>query len=299
MLDLIKRNRVLVSACTVLSLLAVLLSLRWSNPGYARWIDEALHVVAYPFQAAYQKTTGGISSAISHYVYLVNVKEENDRLKQQIQAVQEEMNQYVNSSIQFNLLREQLGFLEETPERKVWAEVVGASADNFHNILLINKGHQAGIRRNYPVVLRQGVVGRIESVTALQAVVELIVDRRHRFPVLVQRTRDRLQARGKSGDLELQSQDRAMAFGQGTGINVDRIRMLSDIQVGDRVITSGLEGIFPKGLLVGEITQIGREKHELFQVAEVKPVVDFSRIEGVFVILKDRRSADYPLFSDP
>lgn len=299
MLDLLKRNRVLVSACAVLTLLAVVLSLRWSNPSYARWIDEVLHAVAYPFQAAYQKTTSGISGAVSHYVYLVNVKEENDRLKQQLQTVQEEMNQYVNSSIQFNLLREQLGFLEETPDRKVWAEVVGASADNFHNILLINKGRQAGIRRNYPVVLRQGVVGRIESVTALQAIVELIVDRRHRFPVLVQRTRDRLQAKGSGGDLELQAQDRAMAFGQGSGLLVDRIRMLSDIQVGDRIVTSGLDGIFPKGVLVGTITAVGKDKHELFQVAEVKPVVDFSRIEGVFVILKDRRSADYPMFSEP
>jgi rod shape-determining protein MreC len=277
----------------------VLLSLRWSNISYARWIDEVLHVVAYPFQAAYQNTTSGTAGAVSHYVYLVNLKEENERLKQQVQALQEELNQYVNSSIQFNLLREQLGFLEETPERKVWAEVIGASADNFHNILLINKGHQAGIRRNFPVVLRQGVVGRIESVTALQAVVELIVDRRHRFPVLVQRTRDRVQARGATDSLELQSQDRAMAFGQGGGISVDRIRMLSDIQAGDRVITSGLEGIFPKGLLVGTIVSMGREKHELFQIAEVKPVVDFSRIEGVFVILRDRRSQDYPLFSEP
>lgn len=299
MLDLVKRNRVLVSACTVLSLLVVLLSLRWSNPSSARWIDETFHVVAYPFQAAYQRSTAALSGAVSHYIYLVNVKEENDRLRQQVGALQEELNQYVNSSIQFNLLREQLGFLEETPERKVWAEVIGAAADNFHNVLLINKGHQAGIRRNFPVVLRQGVVGRIESVTALQAVVELIVDRRHRFPVLVQRTRDRLQARGSGGELELQSQDRAMASGQGDGLSVDRIRMLSDIQVGDRVITSGLDGIFPKGLLVGTITSVGREKHELFQVAEVKPVVDFSRIEGVFVILRDRRSADYPMFSEP
>lgn len=90
-----------------------------------------------------------------------------------------------------------------------------------------------------------------------------------------------------------------MAFGQGDGLSVDRIRMLSDIQEGDRVVTSGLEGIFPKGLLVGTITSVGREKHELFQVAAVKPVVDFSRIEGVFVILRDRRSADYPMFSEP
>jgi rod shape-determining protein MreC len=299
MLDLLKRNRVLVSACTVLSLLIVLLSLRWSNPSYARWIDEVLHALAYPFQAAYQKTTSGVAGAFSHYVFLVNVKEENDHLKEQVQTLQEELNQYVNNSIQFNLLREQLGFLEDTPDRKVWAEVIGASADNFHNILLINKGSRAGIRRNFPVVLRQGIVGRIESVTGLQAVVELIVDRRHRFPVLVQRTRDRMQAQGTGSEVDLQSQDRAMAFGQGNTLEVDRIRMLSEIQPGDKVLTSGLEGIFPKGMLVGTITAVGREKHELFQTAQVAPVVDFSRIEGVFVILRDRRSTDYPMFSEP
>jgi rod shape-determining protein MreC len=299
MLDLLKRNRVLVSACGVLSLLVVLLSLRWSNPSYARWIDEILHGAAYPVQAAYHNAASSVAGAFSHYVFLVNVKEENDRLKEQVQTLHEELNQYVNSSIQFNLLREQLGFLEDTPERKVWAEVIGESADNFHNILLINKGSQAGIRRNFPVVLRQGVVGRIESVTALQAVVELIVDRRHRFPVLIRRTRERMQARGNGSEVDLQSEDRAIAFGQGTGIVVDRIRMLSEIQVGDNVITSGLEGIFPKGLLVGTITSVGREKHELFQIAEVAPVVDFSRIEGVFVILRDRRSGAYPMFSEP
>jgi len=299
MVDLLKRNRVLVSACTVLSLLAVLLSLRWSNPSYARWIDEVLHAAAYPVQAGYRDAAAGMAGAFSHYVYLVNVQAENDRLKEQVQTLQEDLNQYVNSAIQFNLLREQLGFLEETPERKVWAEVIGESADNFHNILLINKGSQAGIRRNFPVVLRQGVVGRIESVTALQSVVELVVDRRHRFPVLILRTRERMQARGNDSDVDLQSEDKGIAFGQGNGIEVERVRMLTEIEAGDSVITSGLDGIFPKGLLVGTVTSVGREKHDLFQVAEVAPVVDFSRIEGVFVILRDRRAGAYPMFSDP
>ena len=75
--------------------------------------------------------------------------------------------------------------------------------------------------------------------------------------------------------------------------------MLTEIEAGDSVITSGLDGIFPKGLLVGTVTSVGREKHDLFQVAEVAPVVDFSRIEGVFVILRDRRAGAYPMFSDP
>jgi len=299
MLDIIKRNRVLFSACAVLTLLVALLTMRWSNPGYARWIDELLHGAAYPFQLAFTRTTSAVSGTVEHYLYLVNDKTDNERLKLQVQALQEEVNKYVNASIEYNQLRQQLNFVEETPERKVFAEVIGASADNFHNVLLINKGRNAGIRRNFPVVLRQGVVGRVDSTTANESIVELLEDRRQRLPVIIQRTRDRAVLQGQSGKLELEAPNRAEAFGEGDRLSVERIPMLADVQVGDKVITSGLAGLFPKGMTVGTITAISRERHELFQSAQVEPAVDFSRLEGVFVIIRDRKPGDYPLFSDP
>jgi len=298
MLNILKRNRVLVTACALLSALVVLLTLRWGNPGTARWVDEVLHAVAYPFQAGYTGTKVGLSNVLSEYLSLVDVKQENERLKLQIKALEEELNHYVNASVQFNLLREQLQFLEENPERKVFAEVIGESVDNFHDVLLINKGQLAGIQRNFPVVLREGVVGRIQSVTATQAIVELIVDRRHKFPVVIQRSRERTILKGTGGGLEIVAPDRGIVLGTGDGLRLDRIRMLADVQKGDRVVTTGLEGIFPKGLLVGTVVAVNREKHELFQTAEIQPVVDFRKIEGVFVILKERRGVDFPLFSD-
>jgi rod shape-determining protein MreC len=234
-----------------------------------------------------------------NYVSLVRLKEENRSLQLRIQVMAEELNHHINSSVQFNLLREQLGFLEESPERKVFAEVIGKSVDNLHHVLLINKGLLAGIQRNFPVLLREGVVGRIQSATALQATVELIIDRRHRFPVLIQRSRDQLQLRGEGGGLRLVAQDRGVVFGLGDGLRMNRIRLLADVQQGDRVITSGLAGIFPKGLLVGNVTGVIRERHELFQSAEIKPSVNFNKIEGVFVIIRDRRDPDFPLFSTP
>jgi len=227
------------------------------------------------------------------------VKQENERLKQQVKALEEQLNQYVNASVQFNLLREQLQFLEENPERKVFAEVIGESVDNFHDVLLINKGQLAGIKRNFPVVLREGVVGRVQSVTATQALVELIVDRRHKFPVTLQRSRERTVVQGTGGGLEIRAPDGGIVRGTGDSLRLERIRMLADVEKGDRVVTSGLDGIFPKGLLVGTVISVNREKHELFQTAEIQPVVDFRKLEGVFVILKERRSVDFPLFTDP
>ena len=294
-----KRNIYLLSVTGVLLILVVLLSLRWSQPTTAHWMDSTVQTVAYPFQSVFHSVRSSIVQGVENYLYLVDLKQENNRLRLQVDALKEELNHYVNSSIQFNLLRGQLGFLEENPERKVFAEVIGESADNFHHVLLINKGSNAGIRRNFPVVLREGVVGRIQSVSPLESVVQLIVDRRHRFPVLIQRSRERMELQGEGGSLRLVAQDRGIALGTGEGLRMNRIRMLADVEKGDRVIASGLAGIFPKGLLVGTVTSVNRERHELFQSADIQPVVDFNRIEGVFVILRDEHSQDFPLFTQP
>jgi rod shape-determining protein MreC len=299
MLELIKRNRLLFAAAGILILLIVLLSYRARRPAEARVIDETFSAVAYPFQAGFSKTANAVSGLFDRYVSLVHLKEENEELQLRIQALEEELNHHINSSIQFNLLREQLKFKEDDPKRRVYAEVIGESADNFHHTLLINKGHLAGIRRNYPVVLREGVVGRIQSATALQSIVQLIVDRRHRFPVIIQRSRERLILEGSGGgSFRLAAPDRGIVLGQGSQLRMERIRMLADVEQGDRVITSGLAGIFPKGLLVGVITGVSRERHELFQTARIEPVVNFYKIEGVYVITRDRDDPEQPFFSN-
>ncbi len=251
-----------------------------------------------PFQTGFSKTVGALGDVLDRYVFLVKLKKENEQLKTRNRALKEELNHYINSSIQFNLLREQLRFKEDDPKRRIYAEVIGESVDNFHHTLLINKGHLAGIRRNFPVVLREGVVGRIQSATALQSVVQLIVDRRHRFPVILQRSRERLILEGSgAGQLRVMAPDRGIVLGQGSQLRMERIRMLADVKQGDRVITSGLAGIFPKGLLVGVVMAVSRERHELFQTAAIQPVVDFNRIEGVYVITKSPDDPEQPFFS--
>jgi rod shape-determining protein MreC len=299
MLNLIRRRILLISFGVVLATLMALLSLRWRDPEQGWLIDEVIQALAYPVIAGYHGVVQGAGNLIDRYSHLVHVEQENERLRLQVQALQEELNHHINGSIQFNLLREQLKFLEENPETKVFAEVIGESVDNFHHVLVINKGSLAGIRRNFPVVLREGVVGRIQSVTATQALVELITDRRHRFPGLIQRTRERAIVGGDEDQLRLSTPDRGMVYGTGRDLQLNRVRMLADVQPGDRVVTSGLSGIFPKGLLVGTISNVYRERHELFQSADIEPVVDFNKIEWVFVILRDSRDEDYPQFTRP
>lgn len=299
MLEFIKRNRMWLAAGGLLVILVVLLSVRSGRSTQARMIDETLNAVAHPFQTGFSKTVSWLSGIFDRYIFLVRMEEENATLRLENRSLKEELNHYINGSIQFNLLREQLKFKEDDPERRVYSEVIGESVDNFHHTLLINKGYLAGIRRNYPVVLREGVVGRVQSATALQSVVQLMVDRRHRFPVIIQRSRERVILEGSGGSLRLMAPDRGIVLGQGGKLSMERLRMLADVRQGDRVITSGLGGIFPKGLLVGVITNVSREQHELFQTAEIQPIVDFNKIEGVYVIIKDGKEAQQPFFTRP
>lgn len=299
MMNFIRRNRIWLSALGLLIVLIVLISVRSEDPTQAHAVDETLNAVAHPVQAGFAKTMGWFSGVFGRYISLVHTAEDNERLRLENKSLKEELNHYINGSIQFNLLREQLKFKEEDPKRRVYAEVIGESLDNFHNTLLINKGYMAGIRRNFPVVLREGIVGRVQSVTALQSVVQLVVDRRHRFPVIIQRSRERLILEGGGGSLRLMASDRGVAMGQGGGLRMERLRMLADVQQGDRVISSGLAGIFPKGMLVGLVTSVSRKRHELFQTAEINPVVEFNKIEGVYVIVKNDKDADQPFFAKP
>ncbi|MDH4121889.1 MAG: rod shape-determining protein MreC [Deltaproteobacteria bacterium] len=299
MFDLFRQQQVLITGLVLALAMAGLLSLRVQRPGVEYLLQDGLGLVVSPAQQTYSSLTGQVQQVKDDYVNLVRLQEENVRLKNQVMAMEEQLNQYINDSVQFNLLREQLKFQEQTPQDKEYSEVIGESADNYHHVVVINKGAQYGFRHNYPVVLREGVVGRVQSVTPQTAVVQLIVDRRHALPVLIQRTRERMMVFGRENNLGLDSPEKGLAVGGGDGLDVERIRPQADIQPGDRVITSGMGGVFPKGLLVGTVLRVYQRKHELFLHAEVAPAVNFNRLEGVFVMKPPAHGPSAPLFTAP
>ena len=134
--------------------------------------------------------------------------------------------------------------------------------------MLINRGSDDGLRRGMPVVTQQGLIGRIDAVTATAARVQLITDAASTVNV-------RLEP----------SEAQAILSGQITGdLILDMIPQESNIQPGDLVMTSGLGGGYPPNILIGQISGIRNQAQDLFQRATVQPVVDFSQLEIVLVI---------------
>lgn len=150
------------------------------------------------------------------------------------------------------------------------AAIIARSANNWYKTLVINIGESDGIQRGMPVIHPDGLVGRISSVSLNSAQVSLITDREMAVGVVLQRSRE------TNGIVE--------GTGSSNLLRMNNIPYYSSIEENDRVITSGLSSNYPKGIDIGIINQVNREPNGLLLSADVKPAVDFDRLEEVLVI---------------
>ena len=258
--------------------LFLLMSQTHTNEGTSRF-QSVVQTVTYPLQASVHSIASTFKNLWYSYILLIDVNEENKFLRQQLLDMEERMNQHIENSVQFLRLRNQLLFARKKIKEKIFAEIIGESADNNHNISLINRGSNQLVQRNYVVLRKEGLVGRIQSVSPFQSSVQLITDHRSRVPALIQRNRIR-----------------GLIYGTHEGLEMRQINQHANIKIGDRVISSGLGGLYPKGLLIGWVKEIQHQKHELFKTAIVDSAVDFNQIEEVFVIVPSK--TDSHLFID-
>jgi rod shape-determining protein MreC len=226
----------------------------------------------------------GISAMWQQYVSLQHVADENRRLKQEMDWLRGEINQLREAGSATQRLTSLLQFKEQALPAMVAAQVIGRDSSNRYRSVILNKGESDGIQKDMGVITPAGVVGRVVKTTGATAVVLLLSDPNNAIAGLIQRTRD-------EGIVEGIPQGRA---------KLKYIPMLSALKEGDRVVTSGLVGGFPRGLAIGTITAIDREEGALFQTAELAPEVDLNRVEEVLVIQAPQsQAADQTARPDP
>jgi rod shape-determining protein MreC len=167
-------------------------------------------------------------------------------------------------------LRELLAFREKLELETVVARVIGRDVSTEYRAIRINRGESSGIQKDMAVVTSQGVVGRVLRTTADTADVVTIVDTLSAIDAIDERSRARGVVEGLSDDLC------QMRFALRT----------DDIAPNDLLISSGLGGIFPKGVPVGMVLKVSKQPFGITQEVEVRPAVDFSKLEEVLVIVK-------------
>jgi rod shape-determining protein MreC len=211
-----------------------------------------------------------IQEFVNAPVNLATLRQENAQLRAENANLQTEIITLQQQVSEIELLSALLDFARARPENAYQAAaVIGQDPSPFLHYIIINRGSDDGIRRGMPVVSAQGLVGRVAQVTASAARVELITDPAARVSVRMQPS----------------EVDGLLSGSITSELSIDLIPQDASLQAGDLVFTSGIGGIYPGNILIGQISSVRQEATALFQTASVQPAVDFTRLEIVLVIV--------------
>jgi rod shape-determining protein MreC len=245
-----------------------------SNVGKRRsWgpFEQLIVELTAPLQNFFSKTIGAVEGMWMKYFALLNVRQENEALKSEIDLLRMEAARYREMAAASKRLQDLLQFEDRIPWPVTEAQVIGRDPSGWFESVIIDKGKDSGLQMNMPVVDAEGVVGRLVSVSPNYSKVLLIIDQNSSVDCLVQRSREKGIVKGLTAGL----------------CKLDYVVKAGDVTVGDRVVTSGMDRVFPKGLPVGEVVDVQDTAWEFFRNVKVKPMVDFSKLEEVLVIMKE------------
>ena len=264
----LRKYQVPVSSCFCVFLSIYILTA--AARGYLKSdpVGPTLLWVMRPLQIMFQTATGWIKGIEESYLTLEGYKVENERLRQKLIELEKERNGLMESEATNRRLQQLLEFRPQVPAGGITASIIAASASPWFKSCLLDKGSADGIRAGMAVVTPLGALGRVIEFAPRTAKVLLIIDPNSGVDVVVQRTR----ARGiVSGSLE-------------NGPIMKYVKHSEDVQVGDRLVTSGLDGVYPRGMMVATVTTVRKQTVGLFQQIGVMPAVTLERTEHVLVV---------------
>jgi rod shape-determining protein MreC len=226
-------------------------------------------------QRALSGGISGIRGVWSGYIGLRHLKVENDELKRQLAATQIAVQEQRALADRTRGLERLLEMRVLVPQKTTAADVIGAAATPDFRTVTIDKGSRDGLRRDMAVISPLGVVGRVVVPSGRSAKVQLLIDRDAAAGALIERSRAQGVVVG-SGDERLQ---------------MDYVSEVSDVVAGDVVVTSGIDGIFPKGFVIGRVESVEKSGGAYKRIT-VMPAVDFQSIEEVLVVLTPMPAQD-------
>ena len=268
MLAFLRRNQIFFSSCFCLLLSLYILTAAARGQIKNEPVGTLLMWILRPLQIAGQGSANWIKGFRNHYDTLAGFRSENERLRKRLQTLEVERQRLLEAEATNRHLQQLLDFRNELPSGAITATIIASSASSWFQSCVISKGSADGVRKGMAVVTPLGVVGKVVAVTGRTAKVLLLTDPNSGIDVLVQRTRSRGIV---SGSLE-------------SGTVLKYIKRSEDVQEGDRLVTSGLDSGFPKGLLVGTVIRVRKQNRGLFQSVEVWPAVQAARVEEVLVV---------------
>jgi rod shape-determining protein MreC len=275
---LLKRYRELLLVAVLLVLPLGVFFAHAKRPADQMGLDRVVLAVTGPIEKVVGFAVTGALRAWSNYVALRGAHAREAALSREVGRLEMERQELLQARAENERLVALLDLTRASPGRTfLGARVIGVRMDpKGLQLVTLDRGSDDGVRRTMPVVTAQGVVGRVHSVLGGTSDVLLLVDRNSSIAVRVERSRARANVRG---------------LGDPGSCRLDYALRSDDLNEGDALVTSGTDGVFPRGLPVGKVAKVRRATYGLYQNADVLPAVDVTKIEEVLVLTSSDRAA--------
>lgn len=238
--------------------------------GELPWWQAIVLEIAAPVERIVSAPIDGVTNFFEEYVDLLGVRADNRRLLRRIAEIESENLQFREALVSSGHLARVASMRDEIEIPMLPAEVVGLDVAPWFRSILVDRGAQHGVEPGYPVITHEGVVGVVTATSSHAAKTMLLLDRQSSVDALVQRSRARGVVRGIGRDR----------------LEFEFVVRSADVVVGDEVVTSGLGGIYPKGLRLGRVAELRDAGGRLTRIAMIDPAVDLGQLEQVFVMLR-------------
>ncbi len=262
------RNRVLLTSGVLLILSLHLISTGVHPGDLAARPESAFLAVISPITGTFTHLSDGASSVTRDYIDLIHVRSENALLRNELAKVKSDQARLAELEVENKHLGELLALRDALGTNAVAANVIGSDANGIQRTLVLASGSSNGLSPGMAVLANEGVVGKIIAVSPNASRVLMIDDHNSALDGFDQRTRARGIVAGLVDD----------------GVIMKYADRSQDIRTGDSIVTSGLDGIFPRGLLVGTIKSVRRDGAGLFLGVKITPAVDFRQLEQVLIL---------------
>lgn len=237
------------------------------------WIFRPFLFLAGASQAMYSSFSFGVRNTTDLYLNLIDIKENNRTLTDELAALKTELGEMTELRLENERLNEILKFKQKTKMDLLAAKIIGRDVFEDYDTVMINRGSRQGVEKGMATITVAGVVGYVIQAEPFTSQILLLTDRYAVLDGIVQRSRARGIVSGYSRESCI----------------LKYLKRNDDVQVGDLIVTSGLDNIFPKGFPVGTVSEVVRDEYSFEQNVKIKPIVTSSNLEEVFVILNARQ----------
>jgi len=270
---IVKHRRHLLAGAIILAAF-VFYSLHLKNKDQESLFEKGALNIISPANKMISRINNSAAGIWNDYANLIGVRKENKQLRESVRILNSRLSESHEAVLANERLKKLLDLKNTLQARSLAASVIGEDGSPWFKTIMIDRGEVDGLKEGMPVIAADGVIGQLVKVVANSSRVLLITDHASGVAGVIQRSRARGVVKGK---------------GSGGVCILEFTLAEEDVKVGDAVITSGIGGVYPKGLKIGEVTMVKKGEYGIFQTVHVRPAVNLARLEEVLVLLQPPR----------